>query len=265
MSSPRCPLHKKNGPAKPLVRRRVAVLDSLRGATLVSMVLYHACWDLVYLFGMPWDWYRSTGAFLWQQSICWTFILLSGFCWPLSRQPVRRGTITFGCGLVVTAVTLVFSPQSRVVFGVLTLLGSSMLLHTLLHPLWEKLPDGIGLALCAAAFGVLRWVNRGYLWFGPLGNAALPQTLYQGLGATFVGFTAPGFYSSDYFSLLPWYFLFAAGYFAHRLWYRQLRKSPLAAVHVPGLDWLGRHSLVVYMLHQPVIFALLTVWDRFLR
>ena len=79
-----------------------------------------------------------------------------------------------------------------------------------------------------------------------------------------MGFTAPGFYSSDYFSLLPWYFLFAAGYFAHRLWYRQLRKSPLAAVHVPGLDWLGRHSLVVYLLHQPVLFGMLSAVTEWL-
>lgn len=265
MSRPENELTIAAGPPKKLVRRRVAVLDSLRGATLVSMVLYHACWDLVYLFGVNWSWYRSHGAFVWQQSICWTFILLSGFCWPLSRQPLRRGAVTFGCGLAVTAVTLVFSPQSRVVFGVLTLLGSCMMLQALLQRLCERVPAGLGLGLSLALFAATRWVNRGYLWFGALGNAALPQTLYQGLGATYLGFTDPTFYSSDYFSLLPWYFLFAAGYYAHRLWFRTLRKSPLAAVRLPGLDWLGRHSLVVYMLHQPLIFALLTGWDRFLR
>lgn len=253
-------LHKKAGPPRLLQRRRVAVLDSLRGATLVSMVLYHACWDLVYLFGMDWGWYKGAGAFLWQQSICWTF-----FCWPLSRKPLRRGAVTFGGGLAVTGVTLAFSPDTRVVFGVLTLLGSSMLLHTLLEPLWLRVPAGAGLAGCGVLFSVTRWVNRGCLWLGPLGNAALPKALYQGLGATFLGFTDPGFFSTDYFSLLPWYFLFAAGYFAHRLWFGRLCRSRLAGVKIPGLDWLGRHSLVVYLLHQPVIFALLTAWDAFLR
>lgn len=43
----------------PTLRRRSGTLDSLRGLTLVSMMAYHACWDLVYLYGMPWDWYRS--------------------------------------------------------------------------------------------------------------------------------------------------------------------------------------------------------------
>ena len=59
-------------------RRRIASLDALRGLTLVSMIAYHACWDLVYLVHADWDWYRGTGAYIWQQSICWTFILLSG-------------------------------------------------------------------------------------------------------------------------------------------------------------------------------------------
>lgn len=45
----------------PTLRRRSGTLDSLRGLTLVSMMAYHACWDLVYLYGMPWDWYRSSG------------------------------------------------------------------------------------------------------------------------------------------------------------------------------------------------------------
>ena len=87
-------------------RRRIASLDALRGLTLVSMIAYHACWDLVYLFHADWDWYRGTGAYIWQQSICWTFILLSGFCFSLGRRPLRRGLTVFGCGWVVTLVTV---------------------------------------------------------------------------------------------------------------------------------------------------------------
>lgn len=75
----------------PTLRRRSGTLDSLRGLTLVSMIAYHACWDLVYLYGMPWDWYRSFWAYAWQQSICCTFILLSGYCWQMGRHPLRRG------------------------------------------------------------------------------------------------------------------------------------------------------------------------------
>ena len=75
-----------------ITRGRVAALDALRGLTILSMAAYHACWDLVYIFRMDWGWYRSGAAYLWQQSICWTFILLSGFCWSMGRRPLRRGS-----------------------------------------------------------------------------------------------------------------------------------------------------------------------------
>ena len=55
------------------------------------MIVYHACWDLVYLYRLDWDWYRSFWAYAWQQSICCTFILLSGYCWQMGRHPLRRG------------------------------------------------------------------------------------------------------------------------------------------------------------------------------
>ena len=63
------------------MKTRSARLDAIRGWALVSMIAYHASWDLVYLFGLDWPWYHSFGAHVWQQSICWTFLLLSGFCW----------------------------------------------------------------------------------------------------------------------------------------------------------------------------------------
>ena len=96
---------------------RLSLLDTLRGITLMSMILYHAAWDAVYLLGIQWEWYHGTGAFIWQQSICWTFILLSGFCLPLGRHPMRRGVEVFGAGLLVTAVTVLVIPENRVVFG----------------------------------------------------------------------------------------------------------------------------------------------------
>ncbi|MBQ7858582.1 MAG: DUF1624 domain-containing protein [Faecalibacterium sp.] len=241
--------------------RRLHLLDTVRGATLLSMILYHASWDAVYLFGLPWAWYGSRGAFWWQQSICCTFILLSGFCWPLGRKPLRRGLVVFAAGLAVTAVTLLFSYPTRVVFGVLTLLGSSMLLHTALQPVLKRVPAGWGLTGSLFLFTLFRPVNAGYLlpaWFG--NTIVLPKALYRGLAATFIGFTDPGFFSTDYFSLLPWYFLFAAGYFAARLWLPALRQSRLAGLHIAPLSWLGRHSLWIYLLHQPVIYGVLWAW-----
>ena len=68
------------------IRFRSGTLDSLRGLTLFSMIAYRLCWDLVYLRGLPWAWYNGFWAYIWQQSICCTFILLSGYCCQASRH-----------------------------------------------------------------------------------------------------------------------------------------------------------------------------------
>ena len=49
------------------IRLRSGTLDTIRGLTLVSMIVYHACWDLVYLYRFDWGWYRSFWAGIWQQ------------------------------------------------------------------------------------------------------------------------------------------------------------------------------------------------------
>ena len=113
---------------------RLDTLDLLRGATLISMILYHGMWDFIYLsetggrMSALKDWYRGPGGFFWQQSICWTFILLSGFCVPFSRHIFRRGLQVSAAGLAVSAVTLLWMYDERVVWGVLSFLGAAMLL-----------------------------------------------------------------------------------------------------------------------------------------
>ena len=238
--------------------RRWAALDNLRGLTLVSMIAYHACWDMVYLFGASWGWYRSAAAYVWQQSICWTFILLSGFCFSLGSRPLQRGLEVFGAGLLVTAVTLLFMPANRVVFGVLTLLGSCMLLMVPLERWLRRVPAWAGLVGSAVLFWLLRDVNRGLL--GRVGPSAclasLPAGLYRNLATAFLGFPPADFFSTDYFSLVPWLFLFLAGYFLNRLWQERWR-IPAGGSRIPVLNFLGRYSLPVYLLHQPAIYGLL--------
>ena len=89
---------------------RLALLDCIRGITLISMILYHACWDAVYIVGADWPWYLSRGSYIWQQSICWTFIFLSGFCIPFSGKLLKRGLMVFGAGALVMLVTNILLP-----------------------------------------------------------------------------------------------------------------------------------------------------------
>lgn len=238
---------------------RYHLLDSIRGLVLVSMILYHGCWDLVYIFGKDWIWYRGTGAYIWQQSICWSFILLSGFCWSLGKRHIRRGVIVFTAGAVISFVTIVFMPENRVVFGVLTLIGSCMLFMTVLDKALKRFPARTGLLLSGALFLLTRNVNDGYLGFEGLKLLKLPGFLYRGSFMTFLGFTEPGFYSADYFSFFPWFFLYLAGYFLYYI-VESEKDRGIANLFLmrkcAPLSFLGRHSLAVYMIHQPLIYGI---------
>ena len=236
---------------------RYRLLDELRGLDLISMMLYHGMWDVVFLFGVAQKWYTGRPGFVWQQSICWVFILLSGFCLPLGHHPFRRGAVVFGAGALVTAVTLLFLPEDVVWFGVLTLLGSAMLLTGLVQKWLQKIPPAVGLAVSLILFALTYHTMDGYWGLGPL-RWALPQGLYANYLTAYLGFYPVSFYSSDYFPLLPWLFLFWAGYYLHPLVGRK-RMEPLRRSVCPPLGWLGRHSLVLYLLHQPVIFGVLTL------
>ena len=235
---------------------RYALLDELRGLDLVSMMLYHACWDLVFLFDVNMRWYAGTPGRLWQQTICWVFILLSVFCAPFGRYMLRRGTVVFGAGAVVTLATLVFMPEGRVIFGVLTFLGAAMLLTGVLEPLLKKVMPAVGLAVSAVLFAVCYPVGLGWVGLGGW-KLMLPQSLYANYFTAFLGFYPDWFYSADYFGLLPWLFLFWAGYYLHKAVGRR-RMEPLRRPVCPALGWMGRHSLLLYLLHQPVIYGVLS-------
>ena len=237
------------------MRQRLHGLDALRGLTLLSMIAYHTAWDLVYMFGVDWSWYRSPGAFVWQQSICWTFILLSGFCVRLGRHTLRRGVTVFLCGALITAVTVALMPGNRVFFGVLSLLGASMLLTAALQPYLDRIPPAFGLAASFTLFLLCYPVQQGV--FGLGFSIRLPAWLYRNDFTACLGFPPHGFFSVDYFPLLPWAFLFWTGYFLSGL----VRDPPriLVETRPPLLTAIGRRSLEIYLIHQPVIYALLTL------
>ncbi len=250
---------------------RLILLDEIRGLTLISMILYHFLWDLVYIAGISIPWYHGTGAYVWQQSICRTFILLSGFCWSLGRHPLKRGLTVFLSGWLVTLVTLVFLPENRVVFGVLTLTGSAMLLMIPADRLLRHIKSfsatvfltGLSyflfLLFLPAANGRLAnftglYTGEGFLRGGP----ALPDGLYGGWFGAWLGFPGADFYSTDYFPMLPWFFLFLTGYLLHRLCaIRELMGAAfLRKSHIPAAAFIGRHSLLFYLFHQPVLYGI---------
>lgn len=237
--------------------KRYAGLDCLRGLNLISMILYHGTWDLVYMFGMDWNWFRSNPAYFWQQSICWLFILLSGFCWNFGRKKWKRGLTVFLAGLLVTVVTKVFMPDSVIIFGVLTLLGSCMLLMIPVSKWLSRWNDIAGVVVSFALFVITRNVNRGYLGFEGWNLIPLPEEWYANDITTYFGFMKPGFFSTDYFSIVPWFFLFVTGYFLYGIFMENNLLDKTEGSKCRWLEWMGRHSLWIYMLHQPVIYGIL--------
>ena len=262
---------------------RLALLDSLRGLTLISMILFHACWDAVYLLGANWPWYGSRAAYIWQQSICWTFILLSGFCIPFSSRLLRRGLEVFGAGALVMAVTCILLPEDRVVFGVLTLIGSCMLLMVPLRKVLDRdfrgetsaesstvrkasgvNRDAILFIVFVILFILFKDVNYGEIGTGmlhriipaiPKLTIRIPEALYANLATAYLGFPPADFYSMDYFSLLPWAFLYLCGYELH--WILKaagVLDAPILKKEIRPLAFMGRNSLVIYLLHQPVLY-----------
>lgn len=137
-------------------------IDALRGLALLNMLVYHAMYDWVYIFGHASGWYDiwSTHCHVWQQYICWSFILLSGYSFTLSRRPLKNGLLTAACAVVLTVATAVAMPEEVIWFGVLHLLGCAALLTCLLHPALEKLPPLAGVTGSAVLFAPLHRAAR---------------------------------------------------------------------------------------------------------
>ena len=252
---------------------RYRLLDTLRGISVASMILFHACWDLVNLYHFDWQWFQGAPGHVWQQSICWSFILISGFCMGLKNEDqntpaaYKRGSLVLAAGVLVTIATWIFTPESPIVFGILFFLGCAMLLTTALLPLLRNCSCRAGLLLAGLLFFLLRNINEETLGFENIILCSLPASWYeQGMLATFFGFQDKNFFSADYFSLIPWYFLFLAGYFLCRL-IAEKNGQPGKTITLPscfekGISFFeipGKHSLLVYLLHQPVILLILSL------
>lgn len=136
------------------------------------------------------------------------------------------------------------------------LLGSAALLTIPLRPLLSRIPPRPGLALSFALFLVLRDVNKGFLGLAGVPLLYLPRNWYANTLSAGLGFPAPSFVSSDYFPLLPWLFLFWTGFYLYRL---RPETPAVPDIRLPGIGAIGRHSLMVYLLHQPVIYGLLAL------
>lgn len=237
--------------------KRVALLDELRGLFILLMVFYHGCYNLVEIFRLDMPFFYSFPMRFLQLLIAGDFIFISGCVSRYSRSNLKRGLQIFGCGMVLTIVTALVLPDQIILYGVLHSLGFSMVVFALTQKFLDKVHPTLGLVACTAVFLGTYFVASGLIGFPPVA-APLPAALYSTPYLFWLGFPGPDFFSSDYFPVLPWLFFFLAGSYCG-VFLKQGRFP--AWVYRPHINWLarvGRHTLLIYMLHQPVLYGVMT-------
>ena len=236
--------------------RRCHLIDALRGLALINMLVYHFLYDVMVVYGRDPRWYLRPAVHVWQQTICWTFILIAGFSFHWGRKHnLRRGLLLNLCGLVITAVTLIVMPTEAIWFGILNFMGCAVLLTIPLEKGLARVKPAFGLAACFVLFLLLRRVDDGVIGCGPF-LLRLPEGLYRFRVLAPLGFPDPAFRSSDYFPLLPWYLLFLCGWFLGQIFEARADWQNTAKIKIPGLSAIGRKTIWVYTLHQPVLMGL---------
>lgn len=223
------------------------------------MLVFHTLYTMSYLYGFSFalDLVRffSPGIPI----VAGSFLVIAGISSDLSHSNLIRGLKLLGISIGITLVTVLLFPDLSIWFGMLHLMACCMLLFSLLEPLLRHIPTWVGVLLSALLFACTYSIGSGVFGIPGLFTVQIPHELYELNWLFPIGIPAPGFSSADYFPLLPWSFLFFLGTYLGR--YAKAGKFPqfMYKRRLLPFSWLGRHALIIYVLHQPVIYSLLWV------
>lgn len=235
--------HEEN-PRKP----RIAFFDSLRGFTIISMVAFHAAYDAAYLFGFEIPWFTDPIIqTVWRSSISWVFLALAGWMTSLSRNNLKRGGVYAAAAGAVFLATSIAGVDTPISFGIIYCMAACTLLYAATAPLLNRFPAAAGLISCLVLFAA---------------TYTLPNMTYPVEGLAWLGFPSASFVSGDYYPLLPNVFLYLAGAFAARC-FDGLHTSGypmwMMKANVPFLSMIGKLSLPIYLVHQPLLILIFTM------
>lgn len=229
--------------------KRITAIDAARGVALIAMAIYHFTWDLQF-FGYVEPGTATTGAWKWfARGIASSFLFLvgvglvlghgRGIRWPGFR---RRLVQIVAASAAISLGTWFFTPQSYVFFGIL----HHIAVASVIGLAFLAVPGWLTLLAAAAAFLIGRYVTVEAL--------NIPVLWWTGL-------TGARPLSNDFVPLFPWVSAVLAGIGAWKLAQADPLAASLAEIGLEGpagrlLRFLGRHSLVFYLVHQPVLIAL---------
>jgi uncharacterized membrane protein len=231
-------------------RERWPAIDLARGAAIAAMVVYHLAWDLSFVRLIAID---IVGHPAWQflaRAIAASFLTLVGIGLVLAhgehvrwRSFLRRLAIIAGAALAITAATRLAMPGQYIFFGILHCIAvSSVLALPFLRAPLAVLAAAAALCFAAPALFVAPTLDTPPLdWLG-LGSR-LPAT-------------------NDYVPIFPWFAFVLLGIAAGRLLRRVGGKPPLTVGPWRNpigraLAWAGRRSLIIYLVHQPLLLGAL--------
>jgi len=236
--------------ARTVASARIPAIDALRGLAIVAMILYHFAFDLAYFRVTASDFYHDP---LWLHArtlILSSFLLLAGVSLALAQRSDsgrarfwRHVAMIAACAVAVSVASYLVFPRSYIWFGVLHAIALSLIL---IRPLATRpraaLVAGIAI-IVAGNLAASPWFDqRTWGWLGFM--TAKPIT-------------------EDYVPLFPWTGVMLVGIAAgHALLRNEFRAVAPFGGAPRMLAWLGRHSLAVYMLHQPILIVLLYVVVR---
>jgi uncharacterized membrane protein len=224
-------------------------IDALRGLAIVNMIIFNYSFALLYL-GLS----SVNLNIFYAYAIASTFIFLSGISMTLfysqgrknsARKFVARGLKIFFFGIIITIITYLAFPEAYVVFGILHFVGLSTILGYLFLK-FNKMNVIIGILL---------------IFLG----AYLYSFRFDFSWALWLGFIPQNFYTFDYFPLLPWFGVTLLGIsFGNELYRGGKRAFGIKDMSknriVRALSFLGRNSLTIYLLHQPVLILILLLF-----
>ena len=240
---------------------RFRLFDVLRGFSVLSMVAFHMCYDLKFIFGIDLAWFEPPLQDIWRASISWTFLLVAGCMCSLSKNNLKRACRYAGLALGIFVATTIIAVDDPISFGIIYCMAACTFVDWALDACGIA-PRGIrAAAILFLCFALLLELPKGFVGIGPM-RAQVPAELYSTPWLSWLGLPGPGFVSGDYYPLLPYLFLYLSGAALGRH-FKEVGFPPICkALRCRPLEFVGRHPLEIYVAHQPVILLLCNLLIR---